>query len=273
VDTQLARRQGWAGLRWRRACLAGTTVVAAATAVVVALAVGPASGPVAPRQFSPLVPYVSFGWLPGRRCCRQHSPDGDESDRGAQARRSVHMGAHRLRGRAAPPHRHGQESDLLHRGFRRPHREDQRLRPAVHGHRAFWAGPYLVWRYARGGWAWLIRPLMYGSPRRDTAKLDALKHDAVKVADHVLRCRHAAGIPRSADPPGRPVAGEQHVLPAGRRGAASQPVCADHGYPRSWRRRRPGIPEQHSLPQTSTPPRRAAPPAERELPRSSTATG
>ena len=25
---------------------------------------GPATGPVAPREFSPLVPYLSFGWLP-----------------------------------------------------------------------------------------------------------------------------------------------------------------------------------------------------------------
>ncbi len=72
VDIQFARRRGRARLRWRRACVAGTSVLA--TAAVVALAVGagpvrlgpgpPANGPTAPRQFNPLVPYLSFGWLP-----------------------------------------------------------------------------------------------------------------------------------------------------------------------------------------------------------------
>ena len=38
VDTQLAFRRGRARLRWRRACLAGAPVLAAAAAVVVALA-------------------------------------------------------------------------------------------------------------------------------------------------------------------------------------------------------------------------------------------
>ncbi len=75
VDTQLALRRGRARLRWRRACVAGAPVLAAATAAAVALAVaaGPArpgaglaagAGPAAPRQFSPLILNVSFGWLP-----------------------------------------------------------------------------------------------------------------------------------------------------------------------------------------------------------------
>jgi hypothetical protein len=73
VDTQLAHRRGRARLRRRRAGLAGTPVLAAAVAVIVALTVGatptrpapsPATGPAAPREFNPLVPYLSFGWLP-----------------------------------------------------------------------------------------------------------------------------------------------------------------------------------------------------------------
>jgi hypothetical protein len=48
--------------------------------------------------------------------------------------------------------------------------------PAVDGHRAFWTSAYLVWQYARGGWAWLGLPDHRGVGQR---------HDAVKVADHV----------------------------------------------------------------------------------------
>ena len=72
VDIQLARRRGRARLRWRRACVAGASVLAAAAVVVLAVGVGPvrlgsgppAGRPAAPRQFNPLVPYLSFGWLP-----------------------------------------------------------------------------------------------------------------------------------------------------------------------------------------------------------------
>src|SRR6266567_2935937 len=46
VDTQLALRRGRARLRWRRACVAGAPVLAAATAAAVALAV--AAGPARP---------------------------------------------------------------------------------------------------------------------------------------------------------------------------------------------------------------------------------
>ena len=70
ADIQLARRRGRARLRWRRACVAGTSVLAAAAALAVRAGPvrpgsgPPAAGPAAPRQFNPLVPYVSFGWLP-----------------------------------------------------------------------------------------------------------------------------------------------------------------------------------------------------------------
>jgi hypothetical protein len=65
--------------------------------------------------------------------------------------------------------------------------------PAVRGHRAFWAGPYLAWQYARGGWAWLILPYPYDSPKlSNAAKREAAKRDAVKIADHV---RYGAATP------------------------------------------------------------------------------
>src|SRR6478672_1175194 len=72
VNIELARRRGRARLRWRRACVAGGSVLAAAAVAALAVGVGPArpgpgpaaAAPAAPRQFSPLVPYASFGWLP-----------------------------------------------------------------------------------------------------------------------------------------------------------------------------------------------------------------
>jgi hypothetical protein len=65
--------------------------------------------------------------------------------------------------------------------------------PAVRGHRAFWAGPYLVWQYARGGWAGLSLPLPYSSPKLSSpAKRTAAKRDAVKIAGHV---RYGAPTP------------------------------------------------------------------------------
>ncbi len=74
VDLHLARRQGRARLRWRRAIVAGGSLLAAAAVTALLVAVvpgrtgagpGPANpGPPAPSQFSPLITNLSFGWLP-----------------------------------------------------------------------------------------------------------------------------------------------------------------------------------------------------------------
>ena len=70
--------------------------------------------------------------------------------------------------------------------------------PAVRGHRAFWAGPYLVWQYARGGWAGLILPYPYYFQRLPktvkpgTINRGAVKREAVKIANHV---RYGAPTP------------------------------------------------------------------------------
>jgi len=52
--------------------------------------------------------------------------------------------------------------------------------PAVHGHRAFWASPFLVWQYARNGWASLVLPVTRNSPQ-----LAAYQRQAVKIASQV----------------------------------------------------------------------------------------
>ncbi len=221
VDIQLARRRGRARLRRRRASVAGISALATAAVVILAMGVGPvrlgsgppAGRPAAPRQFNPLVPYLSFGWLPagnrlvagdarpevvalvaGRNLnalnpwnlivyaagqCHLTRPAGDlkcstEALEGFTARISGHA-------------------------------------PAVQGHRAFWAGPgpisglppalqrrrasrsdsYLLWQYARGGWAGLVLPTA-NATKLSAAQREAYKQDAVKIANHV---RYGAATP------------------------------------------------------------------------------
>ena len=74
VDLHLARRQGRTRLRWRRAIVAGGSLLAAAAVAALFIAVvpgrtgagpGPSNpGPPAPSRFSPLITNLSFGWLP-----------------------------------------------------------------------------------------------------------------------------------------------------------------------------------------------------------------
>lgn len=65
--------------------------------------------------------------------------------------------------------------------------------PAVRGHRAFWAGSFLVWQYARSGWAGLSLPYPYDIPKlSNPAKREAARREAVKIADHV---RYGAATP------------------------------------------------------------------------------
>jgi hypothetical protein len=83
--------------------------------------------------------------------------------------------------------------------------------PAVQGHRAFWAGPgpisglppalqrhrasrsdsYLLWQYARGGWAGLVLPTA-NATKLSAAQREAYQQDAVKIANHV---RYGAATP------------------------------------------------------------------------------
>jgi len=200
VDTGLAHRRGRARLRWRRAGLAGAPVLAAAAVAVVALAVGAAPlrpgpglvGPrpaVAPRQFNPLAPYASFGWL----------PSGDSVLSGATYRPLTWQVA------GPGPAKHRWELSLYMAGYCRLTAAARGLAcnldpaaqqtwritgaaPAVDGHRAFWAGRsgsgvnHLVWQYAKGGWAMLAALNQPGT---------AWHGLAVRIAGHVRYGAHA----------------------------------------------------------------------------------
>jgi hypothetical protein len=87
VSVDLAARKGRRKLRWRRIYLPGAAPIAAAAAVAVIVGfltatgtglhrgqsgpVAPVGLPAVPEQFSALVPYAAFGWLP-----KGYSPDG-----------------------------------------------------------------------------------------------------------------------------------------------------------------------------------------------------
>jgi hypothetical protein len=196
VDTGLARRQGRRRLRWRRAAIAGAPVLAAAAAAAVVLATGvaapsvparvratpaagrssPPPGPAqAPSHFNPLVPYLSFGWLPAGQSLIAGGTGRTEmyvvaGPRPAKATWSLAVySAGRCQLATAQLNcttnaSAGQTEQITGRA------------PAVDGHPAFWAGGYLVWRYARGGWAWLSVPPSGGA---------AARAETVKVASHV----------------------------------------------------------------------------------------
>ena len=67
VDVELARRRGRARLRWRRACVAGGSVVAAAAVAALAVGVGPVRPGPGPRPPGPLRRASSTRWS---RTCR-----------------------------------------------------------------------------------------------------------------------------------------------------------------------------------------------------------
>jgi hypothetical protein len=186
VDTQLALRRGRARLRWRRACVAGAPLLAAAAATAVALAAaagparpgaGPASGagPAAPRQFNPLIPNVSFGWLPAGQSLMQGGvrPAEVYLDATDWALSVYARGRCHLTGPAT-----GLTCSTRDRGGVSTWRFSGPA-PAVGGHSAFWAGPNLVWQYARGGWAALNMPLpSVSAPRHDSRT----QREAIKIA-------------------------------------------------------------------------------------------
>jgi hypothetical protein len=199
-----ARRHGRNRFRWRRAGTAGTSVLAVATVAVLTVGTGPArsaaapapAGPAALRHFNPLVPYISFGWLPAG----QKLVAGDTrpelqalvAGRHSWTDRSVWdlvvyaAGQCRLTGQAAQLTCSTPALEGLTVTITRP-------APAVRGRRAFWAGPYLIWQYTRGGWAALALPYPAGTPRLATpAQLRKARHQARRIAAHV---RYGAATP------------------------------------------------------------------------------
>ncbi len=206
VDTQLALHQGRAHLRWRRACIASVPVLAAAAVAAIVLAVvvspfRPAPGPVggtgslAPRQFSPLILNVSFGWLPPGQSLGQGGvrptdafltavgpADPEGWGVGVYARGHCH-----LTGPATGLTCTAQKPGGFSTQFSGP-------APAVAGRSAFWAGPNLIWQYARGGWADLsISVASFSALQQDTR----LQAEALKIARHL---RVGPATPRPSSP-------------------------------------------------------------------------
>jgi hypothetical protein len=138
------------------------------------------TGPAAPRQFNPLVPYISYGWLPA----------GSQPVQGGARPTDVYMSAGTAWGVNA--YARGQcpltnsPRGLNCPGFKL--RISQRA-PDVAGHPAFWVSPVpdgdpgLAWEYARGGWAELDVPS--ADPSAVLHGKGKLAREALKVASHV----------------------------------------------------------------------------------------
>ena len=286
VDIQLARRRGRARLRWRRACVAGTSVLAAVAVVILAMGVGPvrlgsgqaAAGPAAPRQFNPLVPYLSFGWLPAgnRLLAGDARPELMYLIAGRNTRFPVHVEPRAsTRPASATSRSSAGELKCSTQALEGLTARITGRAPAVRGHRAFWAGPYLVWQYARGGWAGLLLPTSYISPKlSNAAKREAVKREAVKIAGHV---QYGAATPPLVFPaqltrlPSRWTVSSVYYLPDGgvlrasrfALGTGTPDLGADGG-----------LEYQTNLPYVLIdPPPRTTTSAESRPPRSSTATG
>lgn len=221
VSIELARSQGRARLRWRRAGLAGTPVLAAVavTAIVVALSAAPgpagsalpsgsgtasaspsaspsssasaspspAALPAAPRRFNPAVPYVSWGWLPA----------GESMVTGFTNQTDGHLTAGPRPGVARwtlTTYAAGQcrfsagnlNCAVSGGGLETPIGPG----PMVSGRRAYVSADdaYLVWEYARDGWAWLGLPPAKAAPDRKAAV-----RDAIQVAESI-RFGESAGL-------------------------------------------------------------------------------
>ena len=134
-----ARRRARRLTRWRRAGTAGISVLAVAAVAVLTVGTGPArpaaapapAGPAALRHFNPLVPYISFGWLPAgqKLVAGDNAPGAAGPGSGAaQLDGPVRLGPRGLRGRPVPSYRPGRAADLLHPGPGRPHRHDHQAR-------------------------------------------------------------------------------------------------------------------------------------------------
>jgi hypothetical protein len=203
VNLEFIRARGRARLRWRRAGVAGISVLAAAAvAVFTVVAVGtagigsaPPAVPSAPRQFNPLDPYLSFGWLPAGNSLL--AGDMRPEVAGLTAGRTIDSPSTWNLFAYAAGQCHltdaAKELKCSNQALEGLATRITGRAPAVRGHRAFWAGPALVWQYARGGWAGLDLPYPYDVPKRtDAAKLQAGRRDAVKIADHV---RYGAPAP------------------------------------------------------------------------------
>jgi hypothetical protein len=187
VDLHLARRQGRTRLRWRRAMVAGASLLTAAAVTALLVAVvpgragpGPADpGPPAPSRFSPLITNLSFGWLPQGMSIEQGGVLPTEAFQDVRSPSSGWGVYVFSRGRchltrsarllACPPDPPGGTNSVVLSG----------PAPSVAGHRAFWSARELVWEYAPGGWAQLMGRVAEGQTLRN---LPALRTTALRIA-------------------------------------------------------------------------------------------
>jgi hypothetical protein len=134
---------------------------------------GPAAaGPAAPRQFNPLVPYASFGWLPAGQSLVSGgiTPTASYMDTDEWSLFVYAGGQCHLTGSASVLNCPGAKLQI-------------RRAPDVAGHRAFWYSPGIVWQYARGGWARISIP----APNLSAVlrSKQGLAGQALKIAGHV----------------------------------------------------------------------------------------
>ena len=199
VDTRDLLRRGRARLRRRRACLAAAPVLAAATttAVVLAMAAGPlhvgpgpvatGTGPAAPRQFNPVIPYVSFGWLPAGESLYSGEARPTQVFLTAGSRGTIPYWGLSVYARGqchvTPPG--SLQCPYLGRDAASARFKATGPAPAVDGHRAFWARAALVWQYARDGWAALTWPGYAPGVRVPRQVVVRTQHEAIKIAGHV----------------------------------------------------------------------------------------
>jgi hypothetical protein len=165
--------------------------------VILAVAAGPfrigpgpaaaGAGPAAPRQFNPVIPYASFGWLPAGTSL--YSGENRPAQvflaagpRGGLPQWSLNVYA-RGQCHLTPP-------GSLQCPYQGRDATAGRFKitghaPAVDGHRAFWARAGLVWQYARAGWAALTWPAYPPGVHAPPGVVARTQHEAIKIAGHV----------------------------------------------------------------------------------------
>jgi hypothetical protein len=200
VSIEAASRRGRTLLRWRRAWLAGTPLLAASAVVAVALTGAlptsehragshppashkPTQVRVAPNRFSAQTPYASFGWLPAGERLASGGNGATADYLNAYAGKhftwqlwTYAAGACQLVSASELSCELGSQETQFYPLAGRA--------PSVNGHRAFWltAGSpvqasrqhqAVVWQYASNGWAELANANSEHQPSEDVLRIAA----------------------------------------------------------------------------------------------------
>jgi hypothetical protein len=183
-DVSLAHRRGQTRLKWRRARLTGTSMLAVAAVAGLAVGVSPLLShqhqPAASSRahmFNPLDPYLSFGWLPPREklVAGEVAPQGASLLAGHTSwdpNKWVMQAAG-----AGQCHVRTQKLTCSWGFLTGPGGEILSQAPDVRGHPAYWDRLDLVWQWAPNSWALLEMP--GNSPDQQD------RQDAVRIANNV----------------------------------------------------------------------------------------